>query len=306
VTISDIKKEAQRRGEKLITSIYIRSTNQLTFECPKGHQYTKSWMSYQIGRGCIKCNIFSNEYEISQFLNEHGIRHNLYNKTLLPGNELDVVIPEHKLAIEVCGVYYHSDKFLDKNYHMRKLLRCEGIGYKLLTIYTDEWKKYKNNIHNIILVNCGIKEQSIGTPTIKKLNKKEYIQFHNIYGVNRLKNGTYYGICNNEELITAVTVNINTQVIINNVITKGILFHDWLNILATFLNNTYKREVFVNHNRRFIFNYSGFEVYSILLPESESIDKNNNFRVDEKDVKVGKLKIYDCGIIKYKHNAAIC
>ena len=35
--------------------------------------------------------------------------------------ELDIFIPEHNLAIEINGIYRHSDKFKDEKYHINKL-----------------------------------------------------------------------------------------------------------------------------------------------------------------------------------------
>ena len=60
----------------------------------------------------------------------------------LEGQELDIVLPDLGLAFEYNGVYWHSEKFKDKNYHLNKTNTLkENIGYKLIHINSDEWEK---------------------------------------------------------------------------------------------------------------------------------------------------------------------
>jgi hypothetical protein len=58
------------------------------------------------------------EYEIMEFLDQFSIKYkHRYTKL---GPELDIYIPEYDLGIEFNGLYWHSDVYKDKNYHLNK------------------------------------------------------------------------------------------------------------------------------------------------------------------------------------------
>lgn len=52
--------------------------------------------------------------------------------------ELDLYSEKYSLAIEVNGIYWHSDKFKDRNYHLIKTLKCEKRGISLLQFWETE------------------------------------------------------------------------------------------------------------------------------------------------------------------------
>ena len=53
--------------------------------------------------------------------------------------ELDIVLPELKLAIEYNGTYWHSiEHGIDKDYHLMKSLLCREKGIRLIHIYEFE------------------------------------------------------------------------------------------------------------------------------------------------------------------------
>ena len=59
---------------------------------------------------------------------------------VIPPYELDIFSEEHNLAVEYCGIYWHSEKAgKDKHYHRRKLDLCRAQGIRLITIFEDEW-----------------------------------------------------------------------------------------------------------------------------------------------------------------------
>ena len=75
-----------------------------------------------------------------------------FNDTqILNGRELDIYLPDLKLAIEFNGTYYHSTKFKDKNYHLSKTKECNSKGIKLIHIWDTDWIYKKNIIKSIIL-----------------------------------------------------------------------------------------------------------------------------------------------------------
>lgn len=87
------------------------------------------------------------EKELSQILSGWGIGHESNVRNIIPPKELDIWIPSKKVAIEYCGLIWHSTAFLNnKHYHKEKMEKCEALGIRLITIFEDEW------IHNKDLV----------------------------------------------------------------------------------------------------------------------------------------------------------
>lgn len=137
---------------------------------------------------CIKCfpkkavrdSFFQQEF--MSLLNKHDIKFTTNDRSIL-GNrqELDFYLPEYNLAIELNGLYWHSEYFGNKNkkYHINKTNICEKKGIRLLHIFSDEWQNKrdiviskilhilnKNNNKNIYARDCFIKEVDNKTKNI--------------------------------------------------------------------------------------------------------------------------------------------
>ena len=69
---------------------------------------------------------------------------------MLNNKELDIYLPKLKLAIEFNGLYWHSNKFIDKNYHLNKLNIAENNNIHLIQIFEDEWDNNKDFIKKIL------------------------------------------------------------------------------------------------------------------------------------------------------------
>lgn len=89
---------------------------------------------------------------VQQLLPDTEIQEN--TQRIISPYELDIYIPEHKLAIEYCGLYWHSDKFKENYYHRNKMQACRAQNIRLLTIFEDEWRDkediVKAKIKNIL------------------------------------------------------------------------------------------------------------------------------------------------------------
>ena len=80
------------------------------------------------------------EREFIEFCREYFPNLKSNDKALI-GKELDIVIPEIKLAIEYNGLYWHSingSKY-KLGQHLSKTQSCEKLGYRLLYVWEDEW-----------------------------------------------------------------------------------------------------------------------------------------------------------------------
>lgn len=92
----------------------------------------------------------SSECEIDQILHDFGVPKNrIIRKTrdeLFDNYELDYYIPSLKLALEFNGSYWHSDKFININYHKDKKLDCIRKGIDLIHIHEHALHKHYDAI----------------------------------------------------------------------------------------------------------------------------------------------------------------
>lgn len=98
------------------------------------------------------------------------------NKDLIPPFLLDFIIPLKFVVIEYCELLDNSEQYgKTRYYHLNKLKECNDNGYKLITIFEDEWicnkELLKSKISHILGVDnkkriyarkCGITEISSG------------------------------------------------------------------------------------------------------------------------------------------------
>jgi len=137
-------------------------------------------------------------------------------RSIINGLELDIYLPEHKLAIEYNGLYSHIYRpnessfstIKGSKYHLEKTIRCNAKGIQLLHIFSDSWKSkpdvWKNFIKNKILKSnsrifarkCQIKEIDVYT-------KNTFLIDNHIQGCDRSR--FKYGLFYKDELVAAMT-----------------------------------------------------------------------------------------------------
>lgn len=60
-------------------------------------------------------------------------------RDIIPPFELDIYIPEKKLAVEFNGSYWHGDNLKESTYHQKKSRACIDKGIRLIHIFEYEW-----------------------------------------------------------------------------------------------------------------------------------------------------------------------
>lgn len=127
------------------------------------------------------------------------------DRQLLKPKEVDIYLPEKKLAIEFNGVYWHSGDKVASDYHFNKQNDLRENGIMLLTIFDIEWKSKRNIIENIIKSKLGITNRIYARKcTIRTLDTNTARNFldsnHlNGYAGSSIKVGLYH-----DEILVAV------------------------------------------------------------------------------------------------------
>jgi len=217
--ISYMKRLIINRGYELISE-YIDSHSNITLLCKQcNNKFDITWNSFQQGAGiCPNCNpvsISHAELELRNYINEELNIDTINNnrKLLKEGKELDIYIPSKNIAIEYCGLAFHSTynnayNNTPKNYHIDKYNNCKEKGIRLITIFEDEWILKNDVVKSIlknILTNRNIKIRA-SKCEIKLVNYKDRHEFMNNYHLQGDRTSTIcIGLFYKNELISAMS-----------------------------------------------------------------------------------------------------
>ena len=120
-------------------------------ECP---YLPHCWNCYPRLSGVSKAEI-----ELLDFVKQYFPNARQHDRTIIGPYELDIVIPEIKLAIEFDGDYWHSTKcWLENhdnlneyyNYHLNKVLETNKKGYRLIHIWENNYEEIKKKLIDIL------------------------------------------------------------------------------------------------------------------------------------------------------------
>jgi hypothetical protein len=149
----------EKEGYFLLSNKYNNNKDNLKIKCKNGHIFKMSFSSFLQGQRCPYCVRQRSTQEIDIF----NFVKSIYNGTLIPNDrktiynywtkkwlELDIYLPEDKIAIEYNG-YYHTlpiQKWKDEI----KKCRCKKLGINLFVIQhrNGNWNKNKEKIFDDI------------------------------------------------------------------------------------------------------------------------------------------------------------
>ena len=140
--------------------------------CAKGHKRQMSRAAWIFKLGCPDCGyngVSGAELDLGAFI-----------KTLDPDTgkfyfpsdgkagrrkEIDILSEAKKIGFEYCGLYWHNEDSLHprpSSYHKDKMEKAGGLGYRLITIFEDEWLKRGDMVRDYIRSVFGVFDKTIG------------------------------------------------------------------------------------------------------------------------------------------------
>jgi hypothetical protein len=165
------------------------------------------------------------EIEIEEFIKSLNVNVNICDKKQLSGIELDLFLPDHNIAIEYNGLYWHSEKQgKHKNYHINKTIKCLEKNIHLIHIFSDEWLNKKDVIKNRIINllnktdnkiyarNCQIVE-------LTGRDKSEYLNSNHLQGND--KSSIYFGLSHEGKIVSIMTFGKLRKVLGNKINNKN-------------------------------------------------------------------------------------
>jgi hypothetical protein len=155
-----IKKAEEVHGKSTYSytkTKYIKGKEKVIITCQKHGDFLQKPNNHLTGYGCKACASIGRsklEEEVLLFLVGLGVQVTTNSKEIIPPLELDIVLPDYKLAIEVNGLYWHSNqKGKNKEYHLNKTISANKVGYTLIHLFEDDWmlkkevvKRYLSNL----------------------------------------------------------------------------------------------------------------------------------------------------------------
>jgi hypothetical protein len=221
-----IKKIQKMRNDKtlnLYSQYNILSINDDIYTCKcdnnKNHTYDiNSSLFYNRKKIntilCTICNPVGSFYNSGQEIQLQEFIKKYYNfiqnsKKIISPYELDIYLPDIKIAFEFNGLYWHNELNKNKNYHLNKTELCEEKGIQLIHIYEDDWLYKQDIIKSIILNKLNKTENKIYARKciIKEVNDnnliKEFLNKNHIQGFigSKIKIGLFY----QNELVSLMT-----------------------------------------------------------------------------------------------------
>lgn len=141
----------------------------------------------QLGVDVVRHPVSGGERELAEWIGGYASVITS-DRTIISPQELDVVLPEYKIAVEYCGLYWHSDAHKHPKYHAEKLAGCNAAGYRLITVYEDEWKTRTPHVQGKILSLINKDARPIVHPRACEIRlvppavKKEFFEHNHIQG----------------------------------------------------------------------------------------------------------------------------
>lgn len=136
---------------------YSSNKKDVTITCPIHGDFDQSPHNHYKGSGCPKCSFSSGASKPEEILVNQlqgAVRH---DRSL--GFELDIMLPQHKVAIEVNGIYFHSDIKSNKHRHSNKTTKCLEAGLKLYHFTDADIYNHLPIVLSMINNACGKSER---------------------------------------------------------------------------------------------------------------------------------------------------
>lgn len=155
-------------------------------------------------------NISSFEKKLQDYVTELGFNTITSDRESIAPKELDIYVPEKKLAIEVNGLFWHSTnstRNIDKHYHLNKTKECSSKGIKLLHFFEDEVTDKLDICKSIISANLGISAQIYARKCIiKEIESSQSNQFCKQYHLQSYTAASvHFGLFYESRLVSVMT-----------------------------------------------------------------------------------------------------
>lgn len=269
--------------------------------------------------------------ELEEFITSLGFAINTRDRTIIRPLELDIVIPQLNIAIEYCGLYWHTTEFKDPDYHKTKYDMCRSVGMRLITIYSDEWLNQRPIVEQKLRAILGVSNndrvfaRKCNVECVDHETKREFFTTNHIQGDG--PSSINIGLTYNQQLIAVMGFinNNDGTYILNRYATSSTVVGGFSKLLSYFVHTYPARQITTFADLRWsvgnLYEKHGFVMDGILPSDYEYVDGDIrvhkfNFRHSRLPARLrtydptkteientslaGIHRIYDCGKLRYK------
>lgn len=274
------------------------------------------------------------EQQLSDWLKSYNIEHIMNDRKILNGKELDIVIPSHKIAIEYCGLYWHSTAHkMERNYHLSKLKNAEVAEYRLITIFEDEWIHHRDivlqKLSSILQLKTGtgVYARKCVVSSVSNIDKVSFFNTYHIQGDG--PSSINIGLYDGTSLVACMGLIKHKAGIytLNRYATSCRVIGGFTKLLSYFKSHYDWAEIISFADRRWsrgeLYSQTGWVLDTTLPPDYYYVDIHNikrihkfNFRHKNLPNILGKkydptlsetenteqsnwFRIYNCGLLRY-------
>jgi hypothetical protein len=195
-------------------SKYTRSHDPITIECSKHGVFEQlAYVHLQSIHACQKCAAelgqSAGENEVADYIANLGINIIRNDNTFLgKSKEIDIYLPDQKVGIEYCGLYYHREGMQTYKFnHNIKTNLADEKNIFLIHLFDKEWKEQKeivkSRISGILGKNKTIYAKNTEIVQLHKYEKDKFLQETHIQGKDN--SSIYFGLKYKDQIVSCMT-----------------------------------------------------------------------------------------------------
>jgi predicted Zn-ribbon and HTH transcriptional regulator len=150
------------------------------------------------GSGCPACGVLKDskpQIEISKFIERFGYETVRNYKFSDSKHEIDVFIPELKIAIEYNGIYFHTQQFRKSSgYHIEKTKLAAKHGIRLVHLFSDEWENNQLACESYLMNLIGVRSQFSKYARKCEIGDVTQDIANDFYTANHIQGACWHGI----------------------------------------------------------------------------------------------------------------
>ena len=170
-----------------------------------------------------KCSSIQNA--ILQFIKTnttYKVRTNV--RKIIAPLELDIYIPDLKLAFEINGNYYHQVNNFELDYHATKSQICLDMGIRLIHIFESDWLFNRSLVEQLIIKEINpikLHKLSINECDAKEISnnvaKQFLMTYHIRYYNDFIDTASFIGLYYNNELVHVIQLVYKNNILLYNI-----------------------------------------------------------------------------------------
>lgn len=193
-------------------SVYVANKKPIEISCKEHGPFWMLVHNHYKGSGCPTCALGRTESKPEKILKEALQDFNpIKTISVIPGGrELDIYFEQHKLAVEVNGIYFHSDIMeKHKTSHRRKYEDCLSLGIRLMQFTDKEILKREPIVISMIKNGLGISKKLYARKCeVKEVSYEEYTTFFKANHISgSVSSKTAFGLYYEDVLVSCMSFN---------------------------------------------------------------------------------------------------